>query len=789
MFKNYLKIAIRNLIKYKGYSFINITGLAIGLACSIFILLWIQDELMFDKFHKNIDNLYRLEQDQFYSGETFHVNVTPYPVGPAYKEQLPEVSNACRQSWMPDILFKYNEKIITQENVIAADPALFEMFSFPIISRSTNEILLDPHSMVITRETAEKYFGNEDPVGKVINLNKEFDFTVSAVCEKPPHNSSIQFDVVLPFEFLREIGRWNENWGSNSITTYLELQPNVSTVDVDKKLTGILRQNSDKSTNVYMVAPLKDLHLYSYFGYGEPNQDIQYVYIFSIIALFVLLIACINFMNLATAKSANRAKEIGLRKVTGANRFGLVKQFFGESVLMAGIGTILAVLIVFLLLPLFNELTSKELPKDILINPVILGGLVFITLLTGIIAGLYPSVYLSSFQPVQVLKGTLKTGAKGSTFRRVLVVFQFSLSIFLIVGTVIVYSQLDYMKNKKLGYDKEHLVYSFMPRDVKPKYDLLKNRLKNLANVVEVSAGDHRPNYIGSNTGGVEWDGKDPEMKVLIGTHSVDFNYLKATGIELVEGRDFKEDFQADVWMDSTANFIVNEEVVKLMNKKSVVGERLSMWGRTGHIVGVMKNFHYRSIKDKIEPLLFMLRPEQVDFICVRIAPNTVPSTMDEIETVWSELFPDNPFEFQFVDKDFEWMYRREQQMVDLLKYFAVMAVIIACLGLFGLSSFSAEQRTKEIGIRKVLGANEPSLVLMLCKEFIVLVSISSLVAWSLSYYVMYEWLQGFAYRFDLGVDIFLFSGILALAISLLTVSYQAIKAAIANPVKALKYE
>ena len=789
MLENYFKIAIRNIFKYKGYSFINITGLAIGLAASIFILLWVQDELNYDKFHANVENIYRIEHDQFYSGEKYHVNVTPYPVGPVYKELLPEVTNACRRSWMSDILFQYREKSITQQNIITADPSLFEMFDFNILARSTNELLVDPHSLVLTEETAEKYFGKENPIGKVLTLNKEFDFTVAGVCEKPPHNSTITFDVVIAFEFLREIGRWDDFWGSNSVTTYLEIEPNAHVPSINEKLTAILRENHKESTNNYMLAPFGDIHLFSYSGYGKETQDIQYVYIFSLIALFVLLIACINFMNLSTAKSANRAKEIGLRKVTGANRLGLIIQFFGESLLLTAIGTALALFIVSVLLPMFNNLTTKELPREILYSPEIVIGLIAITIITGFISGIYPSLYLSSFQPAKVLRGSLKSGAGSSTFRRVLVVLQFFLSIFLIVGTVIVYSQLEYMQTKNLGYDKEHLVYSYLPRDVRPKYELLKTEIGRLTNVLGVSGSDTRPNFIGRNTGDVKWENKDPEIKALVSIQSVDFNYLQSTGIELLEGRDFIPEFQGDLATDSTVNFIVNEELVKLMNKESAIGEQISTLGRTGQIVGVVKNYHFRSVKDKIAPLLFMLNPARAYYITARIAPNTVPQTLSEIESVWNELMPDNPFEFQFVDQDFEWIYRNEQRMVDLLKYFAIMAVIIAGLGLFGLSSFTAEQRTKEIGIRKVLGASEPKLIYLLCKEFLLLVAVSSLIAWPVGYYVMNGWLEGFAYRFDLGVSIFLLSGLLAVVISLLTVSYQAIKAAIANPIKSLRYE
>lgn len=789
MLKNYAKIAFRNIVKYKGYSFINITGLAFGLACSIFILLWVHDELSFDRFHENVENLYRIEQDQFYSGERYHVNVTPFVVGPAYEEKIPEVLNACRVRMIGSMMVKYGEKSILQEDIVVADPSLFEMFTFQMLTSNTNEILVDPHSIVITEKTAEKYFGDEDPIGKVLNLNKEFDFTVVGVAENPPHNSTIDFEILIPFEFLKEIGMWNESWGSNSIQTYLEVQPNSSLAAINTKMTEILHENNEGSITEYMLAPFADMHLYAYFGFGNPSSDIQYVYIFGIIAVFILLIACINFMNLSTAKSANRAKEIGLRKVTGANRFGLIQQFFGESILLALIGTLVAILIVVLLLPLFNDLTLKELPRDILLTPMILMGLALITLFTGFVAGGYPALYLSSFQPVQVLRGSLKTGAKSSGFRRVLVIFQFSLSIFLIVGTIVVYSQLDYMRTKKLGYDKEQLVYSFLPRDVKPKYEILKNKFREISSVMGVSGANERPHFISSNSGGAVWDGKDPEQSVLISNSLVDYDYLDVLGVQLVEGRGFTKDYPGDFAGDSTGNFLVNEEVVKLMNVESAIGKRFEFFGITGEIVGVMKNYHFHSVKEKIEPLALLLEPGWVDFMVVKVAPNSAVEAMRDLEAAWTAILPDYPFEFKFVEEDFDFLYRREQRMVDLLKYFAVMAIVIACLGLFGLSAFTAEQKTKEIGIRKTLGASEPKLVYLLCKEFIILVGISSVIAWSVGYYVMSGWLESFAYRFELGVSIFLFSAVLAVVISILTVSYQAIKAAVANPVKSLRYD
>src|SRR4030042_604629 len=542
-----------------------------------------------------------------------------------------------------------------------------------------------------------------------------------------------------------------------------------------------------------MVAPLTEMHLYSYFGYGHPVGDIQYVYIFSVIAVFILLIACINFMNLATARSSKRAREIGMRKVVGAVRTNLMKQFFGESLLLAFIGLVLAVLIVILLLDDFNELTRKEIGLEIFSNWIFLTGLISITLITGIISGTYPALFLSSFQPVKVLKGALTSGVKSTAFRRVLVVIQFTLSVFLIIGTFVVFKQLMFMKEKDLGYNKENLMYISLRGSLRDNYQSIKASLLRTPGVLGVSASNHQPSLIGSNSGGADWDGKDPDKTVLIGQNIVDYNFCKTMGITILEGRDFSEEFTADMVSknDTIGGFLVNEEVVKIMglDYKSAVGARFDFFGCTGKIVGVMKNFHYNTVKQKIEPLAMGLAPEFIRFVEVRIAAGNLMEPIGKIEKAWGSAVGNYPFEYDFLDEDFERMYRREKRMVGLLEYFSIMAVVIACLGLFGLALFSAEQRTKEIGIRKVLGASISKVIFILCKEFVILIMVANIIAWPIAYLVMKGWLEEFAYRLDLSFLFFILAGILSLVIALLTVSYQAIKVAVANPVNSLRYE
>ncbi|MCK4645109.1 MAG: ABC transporter permease [Candidatus Aminicenantes bacterium] len=786
MFRNYFKIAMRNIRRHKGYSFINIAGLAIGMACCLLTLIWVLDELSYDTFHENAPDLYRVEENQHYSGRVYHVTVTPYPLAPALIEEVPEIIDATRYVGVGGQLLRYGDKVFYESRIKAVDPAFFRMFTFPFVKGDSKTALDDPFSLVISEEMAEKYFGEEDPIGKVFSGDNRFDFKVTGVMKNIPNNSYLQFDMVVPYEFLKRIKAVSEHMGSNSIFTFVQLQKNIPVQKVNEKIRGFIKKHVPDSVTELELALYSRIHLHGYFGYRKDMGQMKYVYIFSVIALFVLLIACINFMNLSTARSANRAKEVGMRKVVGALKGHIVRQFYGESVIYAFIALAFAVTMVFLLMPSFNRLSGKELSLGVLGNWQILAGFIGITLFTGLVAGSYPALFLSAFQPVRVMKGSLKSGAASALFRRVLVVIQFALSIFLIIGTAVVYKQLHYMKNREVGYDKEHLVYIQMRGEAEKSYAALKNALIRDHRILGVTGSTHKPSNIGSNSSGARWDGKDPDQVVLIGLSGVDFDYIDTIRIELTEGRSFSEEYTTD----KTEAFIVNEEVAKLMGKVSVVGEPFSFVGRKGKIIGVMKNFHYHSVRNKIEPLaIYIVPPERQNYTFVRIQPENITASLDFIEKTWQSIIPDYPFEYRFLIEDFEWYYRSEERMGGLLKYFAILAVFIACLGLFGLASFTAEQRTKEVGIRKVLGASTRQITLLLCKEFFVLVLLSNIISWPVAYFIMKNWLQGFAYRSNLGVATFVLAIGLALIIALLTVSFQAVKAAVVNPVNALKYE
>ncbi len=787
MLKNYIKIALRNIRKHPGYSIINIAGLAIGLACCLFILIWVLDELSYDKFHENAPYLYRVEENQYYSGRVYHVTVTPYPLAPALKADFPEIIEATQYVGVGGQLIRYGEKAFFENGMTAVAPAFFRMFTFPFVKGDSRTALDDPFSMVISEEIAEKYFGDEDPIGKAFSINNKYDMKVTGVMKNVPNNSYLQFDIVLPYSLLEKVGAVSDNMGSNSIATFVQLQKGASLQQVNEKIRGFIKKHVPDSVTELELALYSRIHLHQYFGYGRDMGQIKYVYVFSLIAFFVLMIACINFMNLSTARSAKRAKEVGLRKVIGALKNHIIRQFYGESVIYAFIALAFAVVLVALLMSPFNNLSGKELSLDILGNWQIILGFIGVTLFTGIVAGSYPALFLSSFQPVSVIKGSLKSGRGSSLFRRILVVVQFALSIFLIIGTVIVYNQLHYMKNRDVGYDKEHLVYVPMRGQTGRFYTALKDALVRDPRILNVSGSIHRPSRIGSNSGGAEWEGKDPDQVVLIGMSGVDYDYIETVGIELTEGRSFSKEYGTD----QTEAFIVNEEVAKLMEKESVVGERFSFVGREGKIIGVMKNFHFESFRNKIEPLaIYMQPPEQgFSYTLIRIPSKNISASLDFVRETWQKVVPNFPFEYRFLVDDFEYYYRSEERMGDLLKYFSVLAVFIACLGLFGLASFTAEQRTKEIGIRKVLGASAPQITLLLCREFFVLVLLANIISWPTAYFVMKNWLQDFAYRTSLGVFTFVLTMVLALVIALLTVSFQAVKAAIANPVDALKYE
>jgi len=785
MLKNYFKIAFRNITRNKGYSFINIVGLAVGIAGCLLISLWVKDELSYDRFHENADLLYRVEFEQNYSGRMYHVNVSSHPLGPALKAELPEIEEMTRFTYPEEVMIHFEDKTFYEEGFVCVDSAFFSMFSFPFRRGEAETALKETAVMVITEDLAHKYFGNRDPVGRVLTVNGRHDFTVSGVVKNPPSNSTIRFSMAVPYDFQRVLGRSLDQWNNNSVFTFVRLGDNVSSRGMGEKIEAVVNKHSENSEQIYSIRSLTDIHLQSHSGFGKAGRQNQYVYIFSVIAMFVLLIACTNFMNLATARSARRAREVGLRKVVGAFKNQIIRQFFCESGLLTFLALILALGMVWILLPVFNQVSGKEVSLAALGQgsiPFLIAG---VTVFTGLLAGSYPALFLSAFQPIETLRGSLTRGLRGKLFRRVLVVLQFSLSIGLIIGTGVVSSQLGYIQGKDLGFDKDHLIYIQMRAGLDKSYAGFKDGLLRSPDIMAVSAAGERPSAIYSNFSGADWEGKPDDSSVSFSFCAVDYDYTAATGIEIASGRGFSRELASD----ADRGYVVNETAVAVMGMDDPIGKRFSASENHGTIIGVVKDFHFLSLRKKVDPLVLFLSSENLRYVLIRVNGSNIPQALAHIKNTWGRVMPQAPFEYRFINQDFDAEYRAEQRMGSMLRIFSLLAVFVACLGLFGLASHAAEQRTREIGIRKVLGADMGRIGLLLTREFLFLVLAANLFAWPVSYLAMRWWLQDFAYRTPIRPELFLISSGAALAIALLTVVFQAVKAGLTDPVQALKHE
>jgi len=793
MFKNYLKIALRNLKRHKGYSFINIAGLAIGMACCILILLWVQDELSYDRFHENGKDIYRImSYGTRYMIEG--IDGTPAPLAPAVKEEVPGIVNYARFSDIPKLVFKYGDKVFYETRGLIADPSIFEIFTFPFAQGDPKTALSEPLDIVITETMAKKYFGNENPVGKTMEIEGRLA-AVTGVIQDIPHNSHIQFDFLSSYEFIQELTNYGMSWGSFNFVTYLQLEANRDIQEIGKNITAVAAKNNCpqvKDGVEFRLQPLSAIHLDNRAAFRNYSNvgDRKYVYVFSIIAFFILFIACVNFMNLSTARSTTRAKEVGMRKTVGASRRQLIMQFFGESLFLNSMACVFSLILVSVLLPAFNQVTGKQLKLDLIDVQLVLG-LIIIVLLTAVTAGSYPAIYLSSFRPVKVLKGVFKSEGKGQTFRRILVVTQFTLSIALLIGTSVAYNQLRFLRYSKLGFNKENIVYVPIKENIGKRYDAFKAELLNDSNIQFVAA----QYYLFAEEGafrstGYNWEGRKEGQEVDIILNLVDYDFIPMLDLELVEGKNFAKEYSTD----ATQAYILNEEAIKAMGIQDPVGKQFSYGKRKGTIIGVLKNAHFRSLHVEIEPHVFFFLNDvseatQYGVVLIKINGNKTEEALAKIQGVWENINPISPFEFHFLDQKYDSLYRKEKKIGTILNAFTLFAIVISCLGLFGLASFLTERRTSEIGIRKVLGASESGIVFLLSKQFTKWVLIANLFAWPAAYFVMNEWLKSFAYRINIGVWTFVLSGLLAVGIALGTVSYQALKAARANPIDSLRYE
>lgn len=775
MLINYLKITIRNIRRHKAYSFINIAGLAIGIASCMLIMLWVQDELSYDRFHEHSDSLYAAT---FSNGSL----VTPTALSGFLKAEYPEVLHTSRFGGMGSNLLKYEDKEIYEAGGVMVDPEFVKMFTISFLKGDRETSLNNPNSILISEKLALKYFGNKDPIGQTMTFSASIDLQVTGVFEDYPSNSHIRFEYVLPLALSK---MWNNDlntWENNNIRTYVQLQKGTPVESVNLKISDVVERHRPQDKRPLSLQPVTRLRLNPYKGRGT----ITYVFLFSAMAFFILLIACINFINLTTAKSSNRAKEVGIRKTVGACRAHLIRQFFGESLYLTLIATAVGIGLSVLILPRFNNLSGKTFTWEVLLQQAVLLGIFCILLLTVLMAGSYPALFLSRFQPARVLAGKLKTGMKGGMLRKVLVVVQFSLSVFLILGTVMIYRQVHFLQERDVGYDREYVVIFDIGSRFAQNRETIKTELLSNPNIQHVTLVDVAPYRWQSNAGvgDVHWEGKTNQQVKMVMT-AVDYDFLDTFGLEMAEGRFFSKEYSTD----TTESFVVNQAAVKAMEMDDPVGKELKVWDLNRRIIGVVKDYHFESLHKPIIPMAMRIEERWYQQACVRITPHRVSDTLGFIEKKWKEIYPRYPFEYRFLDDVLQSLYRVEQSIGTVVTVFTVLALFISCLGIFGLSSYTAEQRTKEIGIRRVLGASVSSVIKHISKEFVFLVIIANVIAWPLAYFLISQWLQRFAYRIAMGWLTFVLAGIVVLVLSLFTISWQIIRAATANPVDSLRYE
>jgi len=780
---NYFKIALRKMKRQKGYSFINIVGLAIGMACVFIILLWTQDELSYDRFHSNAKEIYRVLLNP--EGTDIYSSYNSGPMGPALKADYPEIINFTRIFGYATGPLKYKNQVLNGK-VCGVDNSFFEMFTFPFIKGDSKNCLSEPRSIVLTEKMAARLFHEENPLGKTVGFEwwgTWYDLKVTGVIQDVPSNTHIRFDYLLPFEFVTWSGMTIEDWDVSAYQTYVLLPKNADSSAVQEKIAGTVTRHFPEFPCTLHLEPLTRIHLYNFTGGGPIN----YVYIFSIIGILILCIACINFMNLSTARSMERAREVGMRKIVGSTRAQLVKQFLGESIFLSFISFILALILVQALLPSVNNIVGKRLSLPYSGSPLFI--FLGMAILTGILSGSYPAIFLSSFRPLTVLQGHAISGSQNICLRKLLVIGQFVISIALITGTIIIYQQLVYMRNTDMGINKSHVINMELRGGLRNQYGTIKNELLRNPGILAVCAtnGSFSKRF---GTDKIGWKGKPEDKRIFMSIHAVDFDYQKIFDIKMAQGRYFSRDYPTDI----SDGIIVNETAAKIMGMESPVGQRISCWipydpQRSGTIIGVAKDFHFRSLREKIDPLVLVIAPGWFTDVYIRMKPENVPETLAFVEKTIKEFAPDFPFEYSFLDEDIDNLYKTEQRIGRLVRYGTFLAIFIACLGLFGLASFTAEKRTKEIGIRKVLGASVSGIVLLLTKEFTKWVMVANLIAWPIAYFVMSQWLQNFAYHVNIGIGTFLLSAALALVIALITVSFQAVKTAASNPADSLRYE
>ncbi len=784
MFKHSLLLTVRNFKKYKDSFIINLIGLTTGLACTMLIYLWVNDELGVDKFHTKDSRLYQIMEHQQYAEEIMTTNSTPGILSEALVAEFPEFEHAATTSWVSHHTLSVGELNVKARGIHVGED-YFNIFSYPLIRGDANQVLSDKNAIVISEALAFKLFKSlENVIGKRVEFQHEMSFLVTGVFENIPQNSSEQFDFALSFENFKDKNAWVLEWDNNGPKTYATLKEGSDPELVEKKIAPFIKSKNRQSNVTLFLKPYSEKYLYGTYENGVLSGGrIEYVRLFSIIAVFILIIACINFMNLSTARASRRSREVGIKKAVGAQQRSLIFQYIGESVLMTLLSLVLAIIIVWLVLPEFNNITGKQIALHLGFSQVL--WFIFMGLLTGLVSGSYPALYLSGFKPAAILKGEIR-GSLGELWaRRGLVVFQFSLSIILIVSVLVIFKQIEYVQGKNLGYDKDNVIYFPIEGKTKENADTFLNELKQVPGVVNASSIGHRLIGRQSNTSGLDWEGKDPDDLILFENVRTNYGLIETLGIEMKEGRSFSRDFSSD-----TTKIIFNESAIKVMGLKDPIGQVIRLWGEIDlEIIGVVKDFHFQSLHEVINPLFFIIDPGSNWNIMARIEAGREQETLERLKNLYKTFNPGFTFDYQFMDEKYQKLYKSEQRVASLSRYFAGFAILISCLGLFGLAAFTAQRRLKEIGIRKVLGSSVSNIIYLLSKDFSRLVFMAILIALPTSYFLMRSWLDKFAFSIELKIWFFLGSGLIALIIAWVTVGSQALKAANVNPSACLKDE
>jgi ABC-type antimicrobial peptide transport system permease subunit len=792
MLRNYFKTAWRNIIRNKAFSFINIAGLALGLTCSLLIFLWVHDERSVDGFHKNGKYLFQVYEKNYLDGKIDASYPTQGLLAEELKKVIPEVEFASGLEYAsaPGTMntFEARDKVIKMVGCYAGED-FFKMFSYPLLEGSVASALNAPAVVAISRKMAEQFFGSpEKAIGKAIRLDNTNDLKISAVFENIPANSSQQFDFLRSWiDFVKE-NDWVHNWGNTDPQTFVQLRKDSDPHKTEAKIKDFIYRYQQKDKSFIMELALQsypEKYLHSSFKNGEVDGGrIEYVKLFTIVAVFILMIACINFMNLATAQSAKRSKEVGLRKVVGAMRSSLIRQFIGEAILLTLFSLAIAFVLLSILLPAFNSLTGKQIhvPAS---SPVFWALIAGLLLATGFVAGSYPALFLSSLNPVTVLKGGLKFSWRDTFFRKGLVIFQFTLSIILMVSMIVIYRQMNYIQTKNIGYDRENLVYVPIEGDLVKNYSVFKEEASKMPGILNISKMRNSPTLIFHHNGSISWPAKDPNLTISFADGVVGYDFVKTMKLQLKDGRDFSKEYSSD-----SIGFLINETAANRIGFQNPVGQTMIWGNHPGKIIGLLKDFHFNSMHENIEPLIVRLDENWPwGTILVRTKAGQTKKAIAGLEKLCKELNPKFPFTYQFSDLEFSRLYKSEEVVSKLSNYFAFIAIFISCLGLFGLATFTAAQRTKEIGVRKVLGASVPDIITMLSNNFLKLVAISMLIAFPVAWLAMNRWLQNFAYKINMDWWVFAIAGAATILIALITVSYQSIKAALSNPVKSLRTE